>query len=387
MSDHKPARVEFANTLRGLAALSVLITHYFGVFWTDRESVSQLTNAPLLSFKTQAVPSYISALHHFVLFNWGTFGVALFFLISGFVIPFSLLKLDWRAFAINRFFRLVPTYIVGFTITLLAIFLCSIYFNKTFPYQSKEMIVHYLPGLRDLFHYKSIDGIIWTLEIEVKFYIICALIARLFQAGSFKVFFIPIFLGISALCISALGPIQGIFFRLTFGYLFVSQYIIFMFIGVVFHYLYRKLMRIETAVFLISIFFLFFSFIRQGELFKTASTLTSSYAFGLLLFAFAFANPSFFRSNRLFDFLADISYPLYVIHGVAGYVSLRLLLETGFNPGISLLIVTSAVMLFSIIIHEYVELPAQILGKKLLNKRRDVSPKKSDLISDTAQSL
>ena len=86
------SRIDFANTLRGFAALAVVISHYYGVFWSSRAAVEAITNAPALPLETHAIPGYISWLHIFPIFNWGAYGVALFFIISGFVIPFSLQK-------------------------------------------------------------------------------------------------------------------------------------------------------------------------------------------------------------------------------------------------------------------------------------------------------
>jgi hypothetical protein len=45
-------RVDFANTLRGFAALSVLISHYYGAFWLNRPAVAYLTNAPALPLES-----------------------------------------------------------------------------------------------------------------------------------------------------------------------------------------------------------------------------------------------------------------------------------------------------------------------------------------------
>lgn len=97
----------------------------------------------------------------------GGYGVALFFLISGFVIPFSLRKSGFLEFLVSRMFRIVPTYFFGFTITLLAIFLCSCYFGRDWPFSYREIFIHYIPGIRDLFWTRGIDGIIWTLERQL----------------------------------------------------------------------------------------------------------------------------------------------------------------------------------------------------------------------------
>lgn len=93
-----------------------------------------------------------------------------------------------------------------------------------------------------------------------------------------------------------------------------------------------------------------------------------SYAFALLTFAFAYSFPNIFKSNRVFDFLADISYSLYVIHGVAGYVALRIMLDMGFKAWSSLLIVTTTCLLLSWLLHVLIESPSQKLGKRLAGK-------------------
>ena len=54
------------------------------------------------------------------LFNAGRFGVALFFLISGFVIPFSFKEpRPLLRFALSRFFRLYPAYWLSLMLALL----------------------------------------------------------------------------------------------------------------------------------------------------------------------------------------------------------------------------------------------------------------------------
>eukprot|EP01012_Entosiphon_sulcatum_P024439 TRINITY_DN29606_c0_g2_i1.p1 TRINITY_DN29606_c0_g2~~TRINITY_DN29606_c0_g2_i1.p1 ORF type:complete len:112 (-),score=0.57 TRINITY_DN29606_c0_g2_i1:25-360(-) len=105
----KQEKIEFANSLRGIAALMVLIAHLYGVFWLNRDVVATLTYAPLLP-GSQMTPWYISLLWLVPEFSWGLAGVAIFFLVSGFVIPFSLATLSARQFPVNRVFRILPTY-------------------------------------------------------------------------------------------------------------------------------------------------------------------------------------------------------------------------------------------------------------------------------------
>ncbi len=366
------SKVEFANSLRGLAAVAVVISHYFGIFWTNPEAVANLINSPVLLIKQEDIPLYVQWLTIVPNFNWGCYGVALFFLISGFVIPFSLSGISGGGFCVSRCLRIVPTYIVGFSISLLALWICAAYFSVSFPYERQQILIHYVPGLRDLLSSRSIDGIIWTLEIEIKFYMLCAIFIAWFRRFSLKVFIIPLALFTLAALLShiGIGWLKGFpnSYPLAVTTIFCSQFIIFMFLGVLFHYLYKNKIGARNArLAAIGLFALFSLQWRTGP--DSASFgLVLSYAFALMTFAFAFAYPRFFSANPVFDFLADISYPLYVVHGVAGYVALRLLLEQGFRPWSALALVTSLFLVLAWLLHRLVERPSQAIGKRLVRQ-------------------
>lgn len=384
MQDHK--RIEFANSLRGLAAISVIISHYFGVFWLNREAVESLINAPLLPQSSYAMPSYLLWLHSLSIFNWGAYGVALFFLISGFVIPFTLKRSSLSSFLTGRAFRILPTYAFGFTITLAFIYVSSHYFMREWPFSMNEIAIHYVPGIRDIVWSRNIDGIIWTLEIEIKFYLLCALLIHLFRRNSNAVFLAPAFLFVLNILISQKIPTWAIndasAYKLAMSFALVSQYILYMFIGVIFHYLHQGALDATKAFTGVGVIFLMFALNCWAGPYSGNLILVWSYAFALITFSVAYTYPRFFRSNTIFNFFADISYPIYVIHGVAGYVALRIMLDRGFKAWLSLLLVTVACIFFSWLIHVFIEAPSQRLGKYITNRipRADISSRKQSEI-------
>jgi len=54
------SRVEFANLLRGIAAASVVLSHYLGGYWLYRREVAALTGFPVLHPLDIATPDYVA---------------------------------------------------------------------------------------------------------------------------------------------------------------------------------------------------------------------------------------------------------------------------------------------------------------------------------------
>ncbi|ARB91197.1 acyltransferase family protein [Legionella longbeachae] len=366
-------KIEFVNTLRGIAALFVVLSHYFSTFWYKRDTIAHLINAPMLDPQNFNSPIYILWLNKFSLFDWGSYGVGLFFLISGFVIPFSLQRTSMLGFLGSRFLRIIPTYVFGFSISLVALILGTKYFLISWPYSQQEIVIHYFPGIRDILESKNIDSIIWTLEIEMKFYLLVALLGFWFRNYSIKVFFIPIMFFLLNCYLSYMLPEWSIsnFNAFIWSRIFIlpSQYIIFMFLGVVFHYLYCHKLEPDHGYFTTGFLFLLFCITWWAGPYAESLILAWSYALALLTFMFAYTFPHFFKTNRLVKFLADISYPLYIIHCIGGYVFLRILLDKGFNTGVSLILVSAVAIIVSWLVHLFIEKPSQILGRKFAAKR------------------
>jgi len=371
MTASTQAKIAFPDTLRGVAALAVLFSHYGVMFWANRPGVAEMINAPVLDASVYASPSYFDWMY-IPNFWWGSFGVGLFFVISGFVIPFSFQKLNAIPFLIGRFFRIWPLYAVGFSFSLVMIYLCGVYFGNPWNITPFQAFIHYLPGVRDLYWSRPIDGIIWTLDIEMKFYVVCAFLIPLFRKKSLSVFTAPLVLvGISLwLQYMMKGWLETNlgFYWMGLGIVHAVPYLIFMFIGVVFHYAYQKAIRPEVGLLMAaSCFCLYLLLVATGP-FVDQLPLAWNYGYAVLLFAFAQSFPQFFKETAISNFFAKISYPLYAIHGVFGYVALRIALENGFKAWFSIAAITAVVIIVSWAMHVYIELPSNELGKRIAKK-------------------
>lgn len=109
-------------------------------------------------------------------FNFGDAGVDIFFVLSGFIMTYTVKKslnnsANFSTFLKRRFVRIFPIYwiiISGFL--LLQILLPSFYPNK-FPFSVSELLSTYflLPG------HTMVNGVSWTLSYELFFYFLFSL--------------------------------------------------------------------------------------------------------------------------------------------------------------------------------------------------------------------
>jgi peptidoglycan/LPS O-acetylase OafA/YrhL len=147
MSEGK--RLDHIHGLRGAAAMMVVIQHSL--------EMTHLQGSALFDPMLDRV-------------NFGRLGVTLFFLISGFVVPFSFRGgQPLRTFAISRFFRLYPAYWVSIALFLVLGF----WHGNPVPV---DTILANLTMLQNFLGYRGIGNAYWTLALEMMFYGACMLL-------------------------------------------------------------------------------------------------------------------------------------------------------------------------------------------------------------------
>lgn len=320
-------KLEFAHILRGIAALIVvLFAHLGGVFFTLHSAVDTLICASSRTILYEHPFNIVS----FIGLNAGHLGVSLFFLISGFVIPFSLLHYSKVQFLLARFFRIWPTYFIGLMIGLLSLKFSNYFYNTSWNY-SLEHIFYQMILIRDLMWMPSIDGVSWTLEIEIKFYIISSLfLFVIYRKMRVKLFLMAIFL------MALLTLLLGIYFNdintRIYQIVYVLQmdiiYILYMFIGVIFNFHHREGISTKVLIFSILIIFVLFLIVWKNSFFVISSfDGTINYGISLIIFSIFYFYRYKINKNKIFDVLGNISYPLYVIHPLVGYTTMRIFLD------------------------------------------------------------
>jgi|GEM_PF-273073 len=372
-------RIEFAHILRGVAAGTVVLSHLTYLVWRKPEVVGQLIAYPPVSRIIQdtefaTIPDF--GLPYF----WGYFGVALFFLISGFVIPFSVSSLSRSGFAIARLFRIWPTYLVGLAVALACIAFNSLLAKASFPYSPMEVLINALIVLRWPTSTRSIDGIIWTLEIEIFFYVTCAVLMHRIRKFDRRIFLLAVLVAPLALVVGwrggALIRIGMPIYAVVSWVATVPVYICFMFCGVALYYHYHdRFSRIGLFAAQTLLLVVFVTGMRVGVLAEQGWTAPICFLIAYGVFTLGYAarervSALPYWACRPFYWLADISYPLYVVHAILGYTIVVHAIEVGVPAWAAVVIAFAAVLTLATLVHLSVELPSRTYGKSLADKMR-----------------
>jgi len=113
----------------------------------------------------------------------GHFGVEIFFVISGFVIPYSLHRVgyriaDWPVFVAKRMLRLEPPYLCTIALVLLLLQAAARapdYQGEPFHVSVTQIALH-LGYINVFFGYPWLLSIFWTLAIEFQYYLLLGLL-------------------------------------------------------------------------------------------------------------------------------------------------------------------------------------------------------------------
>ncbi len=163
-------RFESIHVMRGIAAFSVMMYHLTYANDNFREKMPELSS----------------------LFSYGDLGVWMFFVISGFVIPFAMKGLGYQfpasawAFFLRRIVRLEPPYIISvFLAFVLAYAAASTpgYHGAPFSPDLQTFLVQFV-YLAPWFHKPWVNGVAWTLAIEFQYYTLMLIIGPLLLSGS-----------------------------------------------------------------------------------------------------------------------------------------------------------------------------------------------------------
>jgi peptidoglycan/LPS O-acetylase OafA/YrhL len=332
------------NNLRGISALWVMLGHYYFFIYLDKTIIGYLK-----------------------FFD----PVGMFFLISGFLIPYSLEKYGTIIFLKKRFFRIFPI-VIFFTIVHL------IFINHSITTLFVTMTLSF-----DVLQRAPQISVYWSLAIEVFFYIILAVFYSIFNKNIFKgIIYSLVF--ILSMCY---------FLKINEQYYYVSvlsRYIsilTFIYIGTSFYKL-ITIKQIKWLLLMLMLFiFLYFTifilhldatnnlfdkeFVLEypngvfiiNEILKNRIDINDYFISKITSFLIFIVFFYFLSQRNIFlDFLAKISYSLYISHLTVYYFLIKFGYE---NTSLKLgLISTFITIAISYVTYIYIEKPFINFSKK-----------------------
>jgi peptidoglycan/LPS O-acetylase OafA/YrhL len=351
----QPERFGYIDSLRGIAALLVIYLHLADWF---------LRNEPNLgAFDRWSFVALTDVI------DIGKVGVIVFFAISGYVIPFSLMRRTDHAvprFVISRFFRLYPAYWLSLPAGLVILVVVA------HQHIDAPLVVANATMLQQFFGIENVLGIYWTLQIELIFYALCIglFVIGLLQKTKFIFSASVIFLTF-ALVLSAVRFYSGMKLPVV-----VPLSLAVMFWGMIRRQAddgERTAVKMDVSllvVFAVAIPLVsFLAYNRDYGYNETWYRYTISYGVAIALFALCTSRVRInFAGMR---YLGRISYSVYLFGPVAEQIILLSLLpRLGLGHGAHLYIGMSMILAVALaaVIYRFVEAPSIAFGRRISEK-------------------
>lgn len=328
--------------------------------------------------------------------NLGGFGVDIFFIISGFIMPFILyggmykpgsqLKMDAGTFLLRRVIRIWPMYLfIILTVMLVSVLTTSgIIANPSvdlfYIFNGSKLEFQWFLETVTFTHWNRppLLNIGWTLQFEFIFYTAIALMLFLrikkFEAlelGIFGFFFLFLMASFSTLPSSGFTKTMAnpVIFEFIMGmllYRVVSSEV-----------LLNKYAAIVIAVVTIPAFL----YLELNFAFRLESPFHRLFIYGPAAFMLVWAALSLENQTReikFFELLGDASYSLYLVHGVVAPLFVFLWTRYGLEQSVSvwfyLIAYTVACHLVGIAAHLKIEKPLNNLLKKITQREKRCAP-------------
>lgn len=347
-------RINEIDLLRFIAAISVLLFHY--------------------SFRGHAYDnlSLISYPWIVPVAKYGYLGVQLFFMISGFVIFMTATNANLKSFAISRVVRLYPAFWACCALTFVAILtIGGSRFSATLPQFAANMTM-----LSEFMKVPSIDGAYWSIFIEIRFYILVAILLALKQMRNAEYFMIAWFVYIAKTALLSTD-------RLSI-YL-ISEYAAFFIAGASLFMVWKHGFSIIRYVTIAGSFVL-----ATHQSLKQASILTSVFKQDVNPAVVAFIVAGFFilillvairktgvigRMN--WSTIGALTYPLYLLHQFIGYMAFNALYD---KVNVHLLFwgVICGMLILAFAVNQLVEKPLSAKLRKILKTEAHPLQAKAD---------
>lgn len=280
---------------------------------------------------------------------WGCWAVSAFFMLSGFLTVYNIEACDGaREFMLKRISRLYPAYWAAIIITM------SVTYAFGMMTVSIGAAVFNFSMLQGFFNVAAVDGAYWTLRYELQFYIMIAVILlfkRVHCIEKFTALWALVSLGINA-AFSPSGD-DSVIIKLL-RYVVMSEQSVYFIIGISLCMLLKNLHNVYAYISIVIA-------VLSLTVFQHNARTLFVILVAALMFISAYSGYRF-KYDRVLNYIAAISYPLYLIHQKVGYIIIKQINDRTGSYLISVFAALTAVFILAAVIHRFIEIPA---GRKL----------------------
>ena len=363
MSTKQRQQYLLLQVLRAYAAFLVIYEHLFGSFIDLIQKDSNIYS--------KFISNYIfSPLG--IVDQGGGLGVVQFFILSGFVITMVGLRETRFEFAVKRFLRILPPIFFALTI-IAALYWILYFFNMTsfidmhssqWPSLVSWNDFNVISFLKNLFLVNvNMNMVMWTLRIEIIFYILIFLCLPLIKKKPIKFYVIVCLIYIVGYVLNMLPNYYfgnyGELYSKVYGQF---EYVIFLFLGSLFYLWYDNKIRLTSFIVLNGIFLIL---VWENGL--------SRYIFlSYILIVFSVYLNNKIEVNKLLQYFGNISYSTYLNHQTIGTILISILIsEFGYSSNNFLFFFITILLLIlfiSSVSFKYIEQPTQQFARKIIKK-------------------
>lgn len=277
--EQNESRLDWIDSLRGMAALSVMVYHVVrdDIYWARIVNLGGWVNI-------------------------GVIAVFVFFFVSGYVIRLTTFnKSNYKVFLKKRFIRLYPPYLIAIIATILLSMYgyCGSYCRQLVMTDLQSEPFKYVVGVFSIqlanFNIISPMEVDWTLSVESLFYVLYALTMATGLNRHMVFLFIPVLI--------------------SSHYMDICRYLPFLVLGTVIHD-FHKLKKPNLPVLILFVGALAFNYVSfqitsKESLFGIINVFVS---ISIFLIFMTFMQSHWLVSNPASLFLGKISYSLYLVH-------------------------------------------------------------------------
>lgn len=357
--------IRFITYGKGFSILLIVIIHFYTAFFNANEAWSYIVRTPLL--KDTTYPKCVILLMNVFgdcIFGFLVVGaVCFFFLSAGFTVISSLKKRNFKDFWKNKFFRLVPFYIIVFMFNMIIAYISSNIWNVPFKHTYKDILFQLCLGLQYIIpNIIVLDNVIWFLGVLMIFYFMASVIIRKNVTLSRILLFDIICIIFIIILKCNLDILTEYFTLLNIGFLIKSlSFCIYISIGITVGLNYYKKINLTKMIIICIIEYIMFALVYRYNIEIIGYLGNNEYfiwfSFYVCIFLLLYLLNEYISYNKSLEKLGKISFSLYFCHGYIGYFIVFFCInKLNLSKGISALIALIIVLKVSDLLNKYIEI-------------------------------